>query len=921
MKRIIPIIFALLIAGAVCGQQDDYKTRYAAMYKEYVKHPRNVANLIDMSNFFAEEANPQYSLPQAAAYIARAEELYTEMLDDNSQYDAVLKLVRKKITLITIRHQRKELETRSLDYLRAHASTLEEAELIAYADVYKDVPEIQALVRDRLLEVAYIRVCRENTIDGYYAFATAHKGTAEADSAEAALARLARRYYSGYTDEGSVDRAAEPYAESPAMQHAAMRQKSRIAYANACRANTIDAYASYLERYPRGDDYLAAVMHLDELSNWEYSTLTTPEEFADFAEQHSDLPLAESALARLRTMVLEEHNTHAAKVYLERFPLDVEYSRIYKQYYYWHSAEGNRQPIEAFAAANPEYPFKVSLEADLERATAIDTFDLTRPFDESNYATMSTYVYKLTGKRVAFVALQRLLQQQISRREWDKAKARMQNFALCFEGEGRTEYNELLQLLDTPEGLRTIELAADEGLSHVIATPAGNRLCFTREVSGRRTLNYARPSLRKGGGWQYGGEIRVEKCPKTPMAYNFFDDGRKVLLGIDGDIWVAEVQSDSLWKILERLHAPVNTEYIETDAYMLEDGSGILFASDRPEGHNYQRSGSYYHGDTALATDLYFVPLTATGWGEAVNLGCQVNTPYSERSPLLSRNMRTLYFITDGHGGFGYGDVYRVTRTDIDDWQHWSAPVNMGKAANGSFNEASLAFCQGERQLLVTSNSPKGGSRYACYSLATQHDTGSCYSTVRVNMKEVLPQVKRIDLVDVSRQAVVHTWVGQEISQLNPLRLRKGKDYALSVQVDGSLFAPSVRINGSSREAVSIQGYTLAQLTQQEHPVPLRMVVFNPGTSRLSPLSEQELSQLAQFLIHNKGCMVELFVQVNGDDDKHCYQLSSKRAAVLRTFLLDYGVNPDRVRLSAYGNVNYKKGQRPPEICVRFLSE
>lgn len=921
MKRIIPILIVVLLSGAAIGQQDDYKTRYAGMHKEYVKNPGNVANLIDMSTFFSEEGNPQYSLPQAAAYIMRAETLYTAMLDDNSQYNEVLKLVRKKITLMSIRHQRKEIETRALAYLRQHASAMDESELTAYAEVYKDTPEIETLVRGRLQKAAYARVCRENTIDGYYTYAQTHKGTSEADSAEAALGRLARHFYSVYNSEAAVDRAAASYTESPAMQHAAMRQKSRIAYVDACRVNTIEAFTSYLEHYPRGDNYLEAVMHLDELSNWEFSTLSTPEDFADFAEQHSDLPLAETAMARLRAMILEEHSTRAAKIYLERFPLDEEYTKIYKQYYTWHSAEGNRQPIESFAAANPEYPFRVSLDADLERATAIDTFDLTKPFDESSFPVMSSYVYKLTGKRVAFVALQRLLQQQISRKDWAKAKTRMGVFDLCFENEGRKEYNELLELLSSPEGVHTVELIADEGLSHVVASPQGNRLYFTRHVADRVTIGYARPSGSKSGGWQYAGDVRVDAAPAALVAYGFFDGGNKVLLGIEGDIWVAEVQSDTLWRVMERLPSPVNTEYIETDAYMLEDGSGILIASDRPDGHNYQRSGSYYHGDTALATDLYFVPLTPVGWGAAINLGCQVNTPYCERSPLLSRNLRTLYFITDGHGGFGYGDVYKVSRTNIDDWKHWSAPVNLGKAANGSFDEASLSFAHGERQLLVTSSSPQGGRRYACYGVVTQHDTADCYAAVRVGMKEDMQHTQRIDLVDVERQTVVRTWVGQELSTLNTLRLRKGKSYALCVHGDGTVYTPAVPLRTPSREVALVQSYTLEQLSQMEHPVALRMVTFHPGTLRLSPLSEQELSQLSQFMLRNKECRIELFVQVDGEDDKSCFQLSSKRAAVLRTFLLEYGVNPDRVRLSTYGNVNYKKGLRPPEISVRFLSD
>ena len=61
--------------------------------------------------------------------------------------------------------------------------------------------------------------------------------------------------------------------------------------------------------------------------------------------------------------------------------------------------------------------------------------------------------------------------------------------------------------------------------------------------------------------------------------------------------------------------------------FRVENGTGMLLASDRPNGQNLQPSGALFHGDTALATDLYFIPYTQNGWGAAVNLGVTVAAP------------------------------------------------------------------------------------------------------------------------------------------------------------------------------------------------------------------------------------------------------------------------------------------------------
>lgn len=914
MRRYLIALLFLATWGTTAAAQEpaDYKSQYAQLYKVYTKDPGDVAALVGLAAYHAQPDNPQFSLPQAGMYIRRAEELYSAWLDDDAKYDAVLKLIRQKITLQSIRQQRKEVAAAAAAYVRQHAGSMDESELTAFAAAFDDVDEVVARVRSYMLRSSYGRVCRENTLAGYYDFSQQHKGFAEADSAEAALVRMAPRYYSIYNTESAVDSAAEPYAASPGMQRAAMLQKSRIAYAEARRQNTISAYAAYMERYPQGCDYLKALQCTEALVAMEFGTLRTPQDFADFAESHSEQALADTALARLRAMITEEQDAGAAQVYLERFPLDPEYTRIYRLYYSWHAAEGNGTPIELFAKAHPNYPYRLALDADLERGRAVDTFDLTRRFAEKDLDLMSSYIYKLTGKRIAYVALQRVLQNQLARQDFAGARARMQKYDICFENEGRDEYSELASLLAAPAATPRTEEFSTRGFAGAVMHPKGTLMYYNQQSGG---IMYASLSGRKGR-WQTAGFVRVEGGAADMKVCGFYADGRRVLLSGGGDIWTAKAVSDTVWKVLERLPAPVNTAYDESGACMLEDGSGLLLASDRPGGHNYQPSGSYYHGDSALATDIYFIPLTPSGWGEAVNLGPVVNSDCCERSPLLSRNMRTLYFITDAHGGLGYGDVYKCERTQVDDWTHWGRPVNLGRLVNGPWDESGLSFAAGESRLLVTSADAQG--QPACFSFAAHHDTSSCYRAATLDLSQLHGSLRRIAVAEVSSQRVVHTLPGDGLQEHQTLRLNKGREYALMVQSD-SYFVPAMIVRGQSAGTLAPAGYSLGQLVQLKEPLALSLVRFADGTDRLLPLAEAELAELAHFVKRNPVCMIELLVQVNGTDDKECYSLSVDRSLAIRSRLVEMGVSPDRIRISAYGNVNYKQGRTPAEVSVNWI--
>ena len=303
---------SLLLASTVAAQQDSlseaFREQYVLLNSQYAKNPDDVANLMDMAHFYSNADNPQYNLAYAADLLGRAEELYTLWLQDKGRYRDMQRLIKKGITLSLIRQQRQSVTDQAEAYVRRNASQMGLSEINAFLSSFPDNAAVTTRLHSKKVADEYHNACRENTIEAYYSFLIAHPSIPESDSAEAALERLAPRHYSVFATEGAVDTAAAAFPSSRAMQHAAMRQKSRIAYHNACRVNTEEAYSSYLEHYPRGDNYLDALNHLQTLRSMDFALLSTVQEYADYAETHSDDPLADSALARRRAMIFGAHS-------------------------------------------------------------------------------------------------------------------------------------------------------------------------------------------------------------------------------------------------------------------------------------------------------------------------------------------------------------------------------------------------------------------------------------------------------------------------------------------------------------------------------------------------------------------------------------------------------------------------------------
>ncbi len=891
-----------------------YRNQYNKIYKGYLKYPDAIPNIMDMAYFYSEAKNPMRNLPLAIGYINSAEKKYIDLVNDNSRYKEVNKLIKKKITVASIRKLKQFILDEALHYDESSMTLSECAEFLNEFSFNDPIVSKIQKVQNR---IAYQQAAEINSIESYLQFANEYPNAIEKTVAIDSVVKFMQIAIDNAETEAKVDEIVTAYTDDLIRKYAA-KKKSKIAYRNAIQINTINSYREFLSKYPSCDEYVEALEKLDKLLKTDFAMLKTPRQYADFAQQNTESDLSDDAVDSLIAMILHDQNVEALDIYLSEFPLHVKYNDLYQAYYRWHIVEGNRCPIELFAMQNPNYPFGFAITSDLEIAKKMDQINLNKPFTESKLGEYSNFIRSYMQYGIAYVALQRIIQPMIAKGRWNDAIQRVQSMSICFEDHNGVQYNTLLTLLKSQPD-RKMKLfhsyAPKFEVLNAVLDPTGSRLYYTKQIPDGTCIAFAEKDSRKNA-WTEIAEIRFkEDDGKNLKIFSFFENGNKMLVGKNNDIFVAQKDSNQ-WQIIETLPNLINSANFESDAYMAPDGSGMLFVSDRRGGHNFQTSGCYFHGDTAYATDLYFVPKTSKGWGKPVNLGMDVNTPYSERSPVLSKDLKTLYFTSDGFGGFGYHDIYRTTRTQIGSWTQWSVPENIGKTANTGFSELLLSLSNDEKTLYVSSNRE---GKYEIYALSIPSSEESFFRSIAfyVSDKSVLPLLKNTSIlvVDLDANTVVGKYPLKDDSF--SLKMFQNKKYVILSKVQGVYMQP-ILLPELSMDEVPLKYYLLEDLKKDKYKLPMPSVRYKGDTDQLDPTSKYELDYLAEFLSENPDCNIEIVNNVNETDLTKSYNLSIARSNTIKKYLIEKGVQSNRIIASGFGNIHYAKDSDTPATELLF---
>jgi len=142
-----------------------------------------------------------------------------------------------------------------------------------------------------------------------------------------------------------------------------------------------------------------------------------------------------------------------------------------------------------------------------------------------------------------------------------------------------------------------------------------------------------------------------------------------------GDIWVTTRASVSdPWGKPENLGPAVNSSAWDGEPSISSDGLSLYFGS--------QRSGGSGMADLWVTTRAS----VSDPWGQAVNLGPTINTPFDDVDVCISADGLSLYIDTFREGGYGSTDLWVAKRETLSD--PWSEPINLGPTINTTESES-----------------------------------------------------------------------------------------------------------------------------------------------------------------------------------------------------------------------------------------
>ena len=374
------------------------------------------------------------------------------------------------------------------------------------------------------------------------------------------------------------------------------------------------------------------------------------------------------------------------------------------------------------------------------------------------------------------------------------------------------------------------------------------------------------------------------------------------------DLYFTEYKNGN-WTPVRNLGKPVNSAQYESLPSLSPEGNALYFTSNRNGGFG--------------GLDLWVSYRKPDGtWGEPVNLGPTINTPFDEQAPFIHPDGQTLYFMSKGHPGLGGYDLFLARK---DEKGAWSTPQNLGFPINTKGNEGALTVSLNGKMAFYASDMPGGFGKNDIYYFELYEAARPApvtYVTTMVFDEENRKHLTaRIEIYELGSGKLVVSKTSDENGE-SLSTLPSGKDYALNVSKEGYLFFS---------ENFSLSGWTDADSTfhlevplvripsggadaTESSAVVLKNVFFESGSATLLPKSKVELNKLYELLAQHP----ELNIQINGHTDnvgtgEDNQVLSTKRAKAVYNYLVGKGIDPARLRYKGFGETKPIAGNDTPE--------
>jgi hypothetical protein len=439
-----------------------------------------------------------------------------------------------------------------------------------------------------------------------------------------------------------------------------------------------------------------------------------------------------------------------------------------------------------------------------------------------------------------------------------------------------------------------------------------NYLIFNKRIAGKNNTLQEDfyEAYKENGIWVKCDTIKGHlNTEENEAAQTLSPDGKYIIFticnnfkGIGGcDLYEATYDGKA-WSQPKNLGPNINTEFWESAPSLSPDGRDLYFTSNK----NFDNYGG---------KDIYVCHRQENGtWGLPENLGPVINTTGDEASPFIHFDNQTLYFLSSGHPGLGGEDLFYAKKINE---KKWDSAQNLGYPINTIENEGSLNISPNGEIGYFASDRAGGYGGLDLYSFNIPKEIAP-QKAIWLNATVVdsltnLPIACSFELIDSLNNKIIKAKSNKQGSFT--LTIPIGKPYYIFIKSKGYFYYTESLLISNSLDSSANKIFKLQPL-QVNNNFEIKNIYFNNKAFNIDSLSTVALSQFADFLTQNNS----LIIQIEGHTDNvgnklDNLKLSNNRANAIKNYLIQQGINKDRLVSKGFGsskpksNVNSAAGR------------
>lgn len=356
-------------------------------------------------------------------------------------------------------------------------------------------------------------------------------------------------------------------------------------------------------------------------------------------------------------------------------------------------------------------------------------------------------------------------------------------------------------------------------------------------------------------------------------------------------------RSDAAWSAPQLL--PISKDTLSSFAHpaVSPDGQWLYFTSDMPGGQ-----GGF---------DIWRIAITDHGLGGVENVGYPINTPGDEMFPSFRPNGE-FYFSSNGHVGMGGLDIFKG---ECDSLGHWTLQ-NLKWPMNSSGDDFGMTFEGLHNRGYFCTN--RGDARGWDHIMAFEHPE------VLLSVKGWVYEKDGYELPD----GLVYI-VGSDGTYVKAGVKGDGSfEYEVKPEVN-YVFLGTCKGYLNHKEELYVdtssvsRQYTLQfPLASIDNPVLIRNVFYEFDSAELTESSTMALDSLVDLLNENPSVTIELAAHCDyRGKDEYNERLSQRRAESVVNYLVDHGIDRERLTPVGYGEKRPKVVSKRIAATYDFLAE